>query len=213
MPRLAYRAANAAGARWAMLPSAAAFVDPLFSTGIPLTLLGVERIAAALQGRPEGRPLHGLALHGPTHDPRGRPSDRPFDEYADVTLAEADHTARFVARCYEAFPRFHEFVDRSMFYFVAASFSEMSRRLGQPGRGFLCAADEEFADAMTRRVPQDPACSSRVFERLNVAGLCDREKRNWYGVDLEDTIRGAAKLGVTADDVRAMLALTLPATG
>ena len=30
MPRLAYRTAVAAGNRWAMLPSAAAFVDPLF---------------------------------------------------------------------------------------------------------------------------------------------------------------------------------------
>ena len=47
MPRVAYRAAQAAGERWAMLPSAAAFIDPLFSTGIPLTLLGIERIAEA----------------------------------------------------------------------------------------------------------------------------------------------------------------------
>ena len=45
MPRLAYRASVASGERWAMLPSAAAFIDPLFSTGIPLTLLGIERIA------------------------------------------------------------------------------------------------------------------------------------------------------------------------
>ena len=31
-----------------MLPSAAAFIDPLFSTGIPLTLLGIERLAEML---------------------------------------------------------------------------------------------------------------------------------------------------------------------
>ena len=49
MPRLAYRAAAAAGERWAMLPSAAAFIDPLFSTGIPLTLLGIERLAGILE--------------------------------------------------------------------------------------------------------------------------------------------------------------------
>ena len=47
MPRMAYRAAECAGDRWAMLPSAAAFIDPLFSTGIPLTLLGIERLAGA----------------------------------------------------------------------------------------------------------------------------------------------------------------------
>src|SRR6185436_7652298 len=44
IPRLTYRAGLAAGPRWAMLPSAAAFVDPLFSTGFPLTLLGIERL-------------------------------------------------------------------------------------------------------------------------------------------------------------------------
>ena len=51
MPRVAYRAAQAAGEGWAMLPSAAAFIDPLFSTGIPLTLLGIERIAEAIATR------------------------------------------------------------------------------------------------------------------------------------------------------------------
>ena len=40
---------HAAGERWAMLPSAAAFIDPLFSTGIPLTLLGIERLAGVLE--------------------------------------------------------------------------------------------------------------------------------------------------------------------
>ena len=48
-PRLAYRASAAAGPGWAMLPSAAAFVDPLFSTGIPLTLLGIERLGRILE--------------------------------------------------------------------------------------------------------------------------------------------------------------------
>jgi tetracycline 7-halogenase / FADH2 O2-dependent halogenase len=46
MPRLSWRAERASGSGWAMLPSAAGFVDPLFSTGIPLTLLGIERIGA-----------------------------------------------------------------------------------------------------------------------------------------------------------------------
>ena len=50
MPRLSWRASSAAGPRWAMLPSAAAFIDPLFSTGIPLTLLGIERIGRILEG-------------------------------------------------------------------------------------------------------------------------------------------------------------------
>src|SRR6202000_2912907 len=39
--RLSFLTGRAAGRRWAMLPSAAAFVDPLLSTGFPLNLLGV----------------------------------------------------------------------------------------------------------------------------------------------------------------------------
>jgi tetracycline 7-halogenase / FADH2 O2-dependent halogenase len=55
MPRVSYRAAAAAGDGWAMLPSAAAFIDPLFSTGIPMTLLGIERLARCLEsGYPAG---------------------------------------------------------------------------------------------------------------------------------------------------------------
>ena len=49
MPQLAYRAATSTGNGWAMLPSAAAFIDPLFSTGFPLTLLGIERLGRMLE--------------------------------------------------------------------------------------------------------------------------------------------------------------------
>ena len=45
IPRLAFRSAEIAGQRWALLPSAAGFVDPLLSTGFPLTLLGIARLA------------------------------------------------------------------------------------------------------------------------------------------------------------------------
>ena len=67
-----------------------------------------------------------------------------------ATLAEADHTARFIAGCYAAFPRFDAFTAYSMFYFAAASFSEMQRRL-TPERasgGFLRAADDGYSSAL-----------------------------------------------------------------
>src|SRR5687767_1736659 len=127
MPRVSYRASRATGNGWAMLPSAAGFIDPLFSTGIPLTLLGIERIADAWR-------TGGL--------------DAP--SYSDVTLAEADHTARFIAGCYSAFPRFDTFTAYSMFYFAAASFSEMQRRL-TPERasgGFLRTADAGYSSLL-----------------------------------------------------------------
>src|SRR6185369_6447082 len=135
MPRLAWRASRAAGERWAMLPSAAGFVDPLFSTGMPLTLLGVERIARALEAGAFPGEGSGVA------------------EYERVTLAEADHTARFIDGCYAAFPRFEQFAAFSMFYFAAASFSEMSRRLKKPSPGFLFADDPAFVEAMAATSP------------------------------------------------------------
>jgi FADH2 O2-dependent halogenase len=193
MPRVWYRASRAAGEGWAMLPSAAAFIDPLFSTGIPLTLLGIERIAQAIETRGSKPALYDIA---------------------DVTLAEADHTARFIAGCYAAFPRFEAFTAYSMFYFAAASFSEMQRRLA-PERvsgGFLRAADAGYASALRGLSPasRPPAAdfSARVTDAtaaINIAGLCNPERGNWYPVDLEDTIRAAHKLGLTPDRVRAAL--------
>jgi tetracycline 7-halogenase / FADH2 O2-dependent halogenase len=192
MPQVAWRAPAAAGEGWAMLPSAAAFVDPLFSTGIPLTLLGVERIARTLECRQKGLP------RTPYSGPR-------LAGYADATLAEADQTARFIGGCYAAFPRFDTFTAYSMFYFAAASFSEMTRRVGAPREDarFLCADHGAFAEATTRLSPLRSAPGvdyalevARAIAPLNIAGLCDASKRNWYGIDFEDAIRGAGKLGV-----------------
>jgi FADH2 O2-dependent halogenase len=200
MPRVAYRAARTAGDGWAMLPSAAAFVDPLFSTGIPLTLLGIERIAGTLATR--GLPSTSL---GP-----GRPA---LDD--ETSFAEADHTARFIAGCYAAFPRFDAFTTYSMFYFAAASFSEMQRRLvpESVSGGFLRAADTVFASSVCELSPAvcvpGPDYLDRIAnatESFNIAGLCDPARRNWYPVDLEDTIRSAAKLGLTPQEVRDRLA-------
>src|SRR5688572_20376790 len=203
MPRLAWRAEQASGPGWAMLPSAAACVDPLFSTGMPLTLLGIERMARILEGGPEGPPLRSIS---PESVRRGGPLGPPWDEYNKVTLAEADHTALFIAGCYAAFPRFDQFAAYSMFYFAAASFSEMARRLGVDASNsrFLCAHDEAFRGDTQRLSPVFEASGddyereiARAIDRHNIAALCDPAKRNWYGIDPEDVVRGAHKLGIS----------------
>ena len=191
MPRLSWRAEQAAGPGWVMLPSAAGFVDPLFSTGIPLTLLGIERIV---------RILDGPAPH----------EWAPYEQYAKTTLAEVDHTARFVAGCYAAFPRFEQFAAYSMFYFAAASFAEIARRLrvhSEESR-FLASDRAAFARAMLDLSPQSRVYDARyaaetadAIESINIAGLCDPGKRNWYGIDVADMMLGSVKLGVTAEDV------------
>jgi FADH2 O2-dependent halogenase len=202
MPRMAYRAAECAGDRWAMLPSAAAFIDPLFSTGIPLTLLGIERLAGLLGD--VGVPSMSL-----------RPGATRL--YADATLADADRTASFIAGSYAGFRDFPMFASYSMFYFAAASFSEMARRLDSPKtpRGFLCGDSDAFTSAMTRLAPASPGVLRERYDGQvaaaiadwNVAGLCDAEKQNWYGVDLDDTVGSAEKLGLTRKQVRERLGL------
>lgn len=195
LPRLAWRAERAAGPGWAMLPSAAAFVDPLFSTGIPLTLLGIERMARLLEERsvwPEG-----------------------WDRVERLTLAEADHTARYIAGCYGAFGRFDLFTAYSMFYFAAASFSEMARRLGvqAPSARFLRADHPQFGAATLELSPARLADAAgyaravaRAIEPMNVAGLCDPAKRNWYAVDWADAAAGADKLAVSPDAIAELAA-------
>jgi FADH2 O2-dependent halogenase len=204
-PRLAYRSSAAAGAGWVMLPSAAAFVDPLLSTGIPLTLLGIERLARVLE-------------EGPLDDS----IDAKLSDYSALTLAEAGRVARFIAACYASFSQsFPSFTALSMFYFVAASFSEMARRLGKSdlaGR-FLGGDHPKFSEGMNRCVERllrgelnssdARSLESEVSEfvaELNIAGLCDASKRNWYPVNFEDVVRGAHKLGLSQDDVRRAIA-------
>jgi FADH2 O2-dependent halogenase len=181
-----------------MLPSAAAFVDPLFSTGIPLTLLGIERLGRI------------LAESWDSYDLSQR-----LEEYERATTQEADWTARFISASYAAFPQFTTFAALSMFYFAAASYSEMARRLDRPRlvQRFLAADHPDFAPAMAACEDAVHAGAPRDFEQkvaaaiapLNVAGLSDPSKRNWYGVDLNDLIHSAEKLGFTPNEMRRVL--------
>src|ERR1700733_11527306 len=57
MPAISFRSGAIVGKRWAMLPSAAGFVDPLLSTGFALTLLGIERLARILRSSDLGQQL------------------------------------------------------------------------------------------------------------------------------------------------------------
>lgn len=184
MPKLAWRVEQASGPGWAMLPSAAAFIDPLFSTGMPLTLLGIERLARTLESEAPRK---------------GAPYEcaETVRRYANVTLAEADHTAQFIAGCYASFPNFRQFVAYSMFYFAAASYSEMVRRTGTPtgDERFLCAHHESFKRATLNLSPAhrgwdagyDDAIASAVAP-FNIAGLCNPAKRNWYPFEVASSV-------------------------
>ena len=135
-----------------------------------------------------------------------------------MTLAEADWTALFVGGCFSAMDYFRHFAAYSMFYFAAASFSEMARRLdrGHLAQSFLARTNPNFAQGLqecarilTSHDRSDlSALESHVcrhIEPLNIAGLCDPAKRNWYPVNMEDVVLGAEKLGLSSKAVKQII--------
>lgn len=191
---LAFRTMRCVGPRWAQLPMAAGFVDPLFSTGFVLSLLGIDRLARALE-------------HGGTE-----PDLRSYE--AD-TLADLDATARLIGGAYRVLGHPPAFEALTMLYFAAASFSETALRLGKPGLapGFLLREHPRIGPAFrcllaeAGRMPGTEWIDrvARSIEPINVAGLCRPDKRHWYGVDTSDLLAAADKLESTQDDIVAML--------
>lgn len=185
-PKLSYRAQNVVGDGYLRLPSATAFIDPLYSTGMPLTLLGIQRIAQILEG-------------GATPEALAR--------YEATTFAELDWVAEFIGANYAAFADFPRFVETTMFYFAAASFSELARRTGRPdlAKGYLLTQSPQFRASFhawqTGTLP-----IAEAIAPWNAAGLADPSKQNLYGVDLDDVVRGAAKLEKTETELRQLIA-------
>jgi FADH2 O2-dependent halogenase len=206
VPRLSFLTATMHGQWWAMLPSAAGFVDPLLSTGFPLTLLGITRLAGVLE--------------------RDWRSDRFTDslaEYARQSENELVAAASLIAALYKSTGRFRTFTSLCMLYFAAASFAEASHRLGArplPG-SFLLHDHPTFGPALRRLCERVISAESggfsdredadfadevrRAIEPINIAGLCDPGRRNWYPADANDLIAGAAKLGATPQEVTRMI--------
>lgn len=209
-PRLPFRAAAAAGPGWVLLPSAAAFVDPILSTGFPLTLLGIERLVEAVErswGRGPGPDCPELA------ETLARDGRR--------TLAEADTAALLVAALYASFRDFPTFAALTHLYFAAASYAEAARRLGRPALagGFLSADHPTFGPALRE------CCASaleesgetrdalrerirRAIAPLDVIGLADESgrRRNWYPVDADDLRASASKLRATPAEIEELVA-------
>jgi FADH2 O2-dependent halogenase len=201
-PRLAFRGGAAAGRRWALLPSAAGFVDPLLSTGFPLALLGVTRLAGIMEEHWDSSQF-----------------SAELGAYARRTDEELVATARLIGGLYASMDNFPLFVSLSLLYFATASFAETARRLGKPdlASSFLLhdhpslktlvpaileRARSARAPDDTRRLKDDIL---RAIEPFNVAGLGQRERRNWYPVDAEDLLRGAPKLGANREEISRLL--------
>jgi tetracycline 7-halogenase / FADH2 O2-dependent halogenase len=202
MPRLAFRSSVVAGSRWALLPSAAGFVDPLLSTGFPLTLLGVTRLAAIIE-----------------QDWETERFDETLRTYAAQTDRELVATGSLVAGLYANMNNFRMFVSLTLLYFAAASFSEAARRLGRPqlASSFLLCDDPVLGPTFARLIEnarrpltkdESDQLSKEILEAIeliNVAGLGRHERRNWYPVDADDLANAAGKLGASREDIVELL--------
>jgi FADH2 O2-dependent halogenase len=202
VPRLAFLTGRACGHRWAMLPSAAGFVDPLLSTGFPLTLLGVGRLAEILE-----------------HHWNSPGLSSKMEAYAVKTNEELLATSRLIGSLYANMSNFRVFKAISLLYFAAASYSETARRLGKPhlAQSFLLQDDSAFGPACKDLLERARHLTSeqestllvrdilRVIEPLDVAGLGNPKRRSWYPVDAEDLLRSAAKVQSTRGEIECLL--------
>ena len=213
VPRVQHRLTRAAGTRWALMPHAYAFVDPLFSTGIAWGLRAVERLALAFEESVSGD---------------RRPDAATLERYDGALAAEADQIDLVVAGAYEALAHFDLFAAQAMLYFATVSFAEVSQRLGgvdgAAWKGFLGVGDPvlgpvaaeslERLRRITRGHGQDGSATDRAtfvkwIERSiaprNVAGLADAGRRNLYPVDLDVLVERHALLGMSRDRLLAGL--------
>lgn len=188
-PHLSFCSDQIASEQWAMLPSAAGFVDPLLSTGFPLTLLGITRLGTMLEN--------------------GLPHPEDLSNYAHQTREELHITARLVGKLYENMNDFQSFSNLTLLYFAAASYSETVRRLGKThlSGGFLMHSHPHFGPALQKCL-QNGVKRAQIFkaiEPIDVAGLSKENINNWYPVNADDLLRSAPKVEATSEEIAALL--------
>jgi FADH2 O2-dependent halogenase len=206
MQRMAFRSSDVAGERWALLPSAAGFVDPLLSTGIPLTLLGVSRLAEIIERDWE-------------RDWGTQRFNERLQAYAQQTNRELTATACLIGALYANMNNFPVFVALTLLYFAAASFSETARKLGKPhmAGSFLLCDDSNFGPVYAQLIERSRHLLSKnesnelikdileAIEPINIAGLGRPDRRNWYPVYADDLLGAAEKLGASRENIVELL--------
>ena len=197
MPAVSFRSSTIAGKRWAMLPSAAGFVDPLLSTGFALTLTGIERLAQIIS---EHRDSVDLA--------------RQLQSYAEETDSNLLAASRLIGALYANMGDFRAFTALSLLYFAAVSFTETADRLGKPelAPGFLLHRHPSFGPAsrilLERAYKPDEAFAADVqqlIEPFNVGGFGDPARHNRYPVRADDLLDARHKLGASQEEIMGML--------
>lgn len=199
-PRLGFRTSPASDVGWALLPSAAGFVDPMLSSGFVLSLLGIERLAEALD-------------RGWHRTDRWR---EMLADYSTETAADLLALEHFVAALYARMGDFAAFTEIARLYFCAVVYCETARRLGRPevAGGFLMRRHPRFApaasaccDAAIRGTSASElrAMVDRLLAEFDLGGLADESRRPWYPVKAEDLRSGRDRIGAGSAEVEALL--------
>jgi len=197
------RRSQASGKRWAMLPHAYAFQDPMFSTGIAWSLLAVERLVEVL----------GLNAIAPLQAALLQPG---LQRYAELLATEASHTAALCAGARALYGDFDRFVEWAKLYFIAASYSEARLRIVDPPdacwEGFLGSTDPHLQGLYERAKPwfngDLKSIRTRMHEQLqirDVGGFVGATPQRLMAVDFDALIAAAPKLGLSGDSLRARL--------
>ncbi len=195
MPTMSFRSRTIAGKRWAMLPSAAGFVDPLLSTGFTLTLQGIERLAQILQ-----KDFDSAALSA------------QLQGYAEQTECDLLAASRLIGALYATMNNFSAFTAVSLLYFAAVSFSEAAFRLGKPelATGFLLPSASALlerahtlGDGLETQAFTEEVL--RVIEPFNLGRFGDPTLHNRYPVRAEDLLDAGSKLRASRTEIVAML--------
>lgn len=154
------------GENWAMLPGAAAFIDPLHSAGNAHTLCGIEQLMQIFE----------------------KPANKRVDllrRYESRTLHEIDLLDKIIHGCYQCFEDFSLFSHFAMLYFSGADFTERQRKAGTAS-GFLNSGDDAFCkmvDGFYDQVIDGTIVQNSItaaIEPWNLVGLCDPSKQNMY---------------------------------
>lgn len=184
-----------AGPGWAMLPSGAGLLDPLLSTGNPLTILGVWRLAMLL--------LHHQAT----------PPEAALQNYQQQTLHELEQTARLLGMLWQVLDRPLPFTLLSKLYFAAASFRETRIRLNKEAGipGFLltdhpdfCQMQDRWQSAIKQHHMPEPTEVYAALAPFDVAGLC-ADRDGFYPACAEDVLEACHKIPASREEVWAGL--------
>jgi tetracycline 7-halogenase / FADH2 O2-dependent halogenase len=196
--KLSFCSEVAVGKNWAMLPSAAGFIDPLLSTGFPLTISGILRLSQIIeQDWDSERFTHSLK------------------QYESETLNELSVCENLVAALYRTMNDFQLFSRITHLYFAAASFMETAHRLNKPelAGSFLLNRHPEFGSAL-RRICQEAGKIAnkdliqqieQAIRPFDVIGLTKYSRRNWYPCLASDLFESAEKLQASSQDIEGLL--------